>query len=234
MHSLIIGTASFLNDDVRYIYKKQLEEADILVINKIDLLGVTELERIRELVEEEYSHKTVLYQNSLKKGNVRPWMQALNQFQSEKMRVSLDLDYDRYARGEAILAWLDQRITVETNDNTADRVALRLIHAISSRIKKAKFPIAHLKFLIDDGEKQRKISITTLDDLWEQVISPNDNTNKISMLLNARIQVDFLILEQLVSNVIDQTMSETGSRIVVHKKAAFAPTYPKPTHRIVG
>ena len=58
------------------------------------------------------------------------------------------------------------------------------------------------------------------------------DANEISMLMNARIQVDFHILDRLVSKAIAEIMNQTGSEIVVHKKSAFAPGYPRPTHRI--
>ena len=231
LHAIIMGKASFLNDDVRYIFQKQMEEGDILIINKIDLLPVSTLQKVKKFIQAEYGSKEIIYQNSLKQENVRPWMELLSTFQP-RTRTSLHIDYDQYARGEAILAWLDQYIIVKTTDNSADRVGLQLIHAISKNIKRAKYPIAHLKFFIDDGQKRRKISFTALDDLWEEVITPEDHANEISMLMNARIQVDFHILERLVSKAIAEIMNQTGSEIVVHKKSAFAPGYPRPTHRI--
>jgi G3E family GTPase len=36
MHSIINGTSAFIKESVQYIYKKQLEEADIILINKTD------------------------------------------------------------------------------------------------------------------------------------------------------------------------------------------------------
>lgn len=40
---------------VVYVYRKQLEEADIIVINKIDLLGRQRLERLRQALQESFS-----------------------------------------------------------------------------------------------------------------------------------------------------------------------------------
>ena len=51
LHSLITGNASFLYEYVRYIYKKQLEEADLLIINKVDLLDEAELKTVKHEIE---------------------------------------------------------------------------------------------------------------------------------------------------------------------------------------
>lgn len=232
LSALINSNASFLNDHVRYIYKKQLEEADILIINKIDLLNDTELREVKDQIKLEYPGKKVLYQNSLDEDSIRNWVLLLNEFQLHANRKSLDLDYDLYAKGEAILAWVDQWITIGTKDVTAYSVALKFINTVYSKIRNAKYPIAHLKFLLDDGIQQRKISYTTLNNISKEIVLPDNRVNKISILLNARIQVDFSILEQLISSAILQISKETRSEVVVNKKAAFQPGYPRPTHRM--
>src|SRR5215831_16513794 len=54
MYSIMKGTSCFIEESVQYIYKKQLEEADIIVINKKDLLKENELICIKEIVTGSY------------------------------------------------------------------------------------------------------------------------------------------------------------------------------------
>ena len=232
LHSLITGNASFLDEDVRYIYKKQLEEGDVLIVNKVDLLNEAELKTVNEQIETEYSGKMVLYQNSLDENCVRNWILQLNRFQLQNERKSLEIDYDLYAKGEAILGWLDQKIKIETKDYSAHSVALKFIHAVYSEIKQTKNPIAHLKFLLDDGVKKYKISFTTLDGISKEILLIDTRVNEILILMNARIQTEAIKLEKLVSDILQQIRNQTGSKIIIEKKAAFQPGYPRPTHRI--
>ena len=62
--SLFEGRVNFISENVQYIYKKQLEEADMLVINKIDLLSSNEIDTINKHLENEFPEKIILYQNS--------------------------------------------------------------------------------------------------------------------------------------------------------------------------
>ncbi len=232
LYALITGSASFLDEHVRYLYKKQLEEADILVVNKIDLVHDGELKKVKLQIEAEFPGKSVLYQNSLDENSVRSWVLSLMRFEPPTDRTPLELDYDLYAKGEAILGWLDQRIMIGTKDNSASSVARQLMLKIYSDIRKANYPIAHLKFLCDDGTRKSKISYTALDGISHEIFLVDNRTNKISVLVNARIQVDASILEQLVSEAILQIAQQTGCKIGVDKKAAFQPAYPRPVHRM--
>lgn len=232
LDTLMSGKASFIDENVRYIYKKQLVEADILIVNKIDLLSDDELKNIKSQIEQEYPEKIILYQNSLDENSIRTWLLTLSRFELRKERISLELNYDLYAKGEEILAWVDQRIKIETTDFSAHAVALQIIHEIYSSIKKTKSPVAHLKFLLDDGIEQRKISFTTLDDQFLEFTPVDNSVNKISMVLNARIQTGSSKLERLVVDIVDRIREQTGSEIVIEKKAAFQPGYPKPTYRM--
>ena len=64
--SLIEGRASFLEESIRYIYKKQLEEADIIVLNKIDLLTKSQLATAHNVILRENPGKKIIHQNSLR------------------------------------------------------------------------------------------------------------------------------------------------------------------------
>jgi hypothetical protein len=211
-----------------------LEEADILVINKIDVVEESKLADIKVQIDAEYQGKIVLYQNSLDETSIQNWISLLDQFRLHKDRLSLKLDYEAYAKGEAILGWVDQKIIITSreNDGAAFFAAIKLVQTICSRVKSENYPIAHLKFLIDDGLQKRKVSFTTMhEDLKEDLFGDN-KVKEVSILLNARIQVDHIILQQVISSAIEHTGKKTACEIVVHKKVAFQPGYPRPTYRV--
>ena len=132
-----------------------------------------------------------------------------------------------------ILAWLDQRIIVETNNGTASKIAFNLIDQIATDIKAAGFTIAHLKFLVDDGIKKQKISATTTGNLNDHSLSATQGVDKVEILINARIEADPSALDELVCSCLQGVCMETGCRIEEVKKSFFRPGYPRPTHRIV-
>ena len=90
--------------------------------------------------------------------------------------------------------------------------------------------IGHLKIFMEAGDWNRKLSFTlsggaTINDL-------NEPANKnCTVLINARIQTDPLILKELVDEVIQKNGIETSSSIINGELAYFQPGYPRPTHR---
>jgi hypothetical protein len=138
----------------------QLEEADVLVVNKIDLLSAQQLKEVKQLITNQYPYKEILYQNSLEKKDIQQWLNSLNSLQPQKQRRSLDINYDNYGAGEAELAWFDAE--VEICDKSAAGVGAILINRIYKKINDLKLPIGHLKFLLNDGKQQSKISFTSM------------------------------------------------------------------------
>lgn len=229
--SLMNGDSCFLDDSVQYIYKKQLEEADIIIVNKSDLLNETELEKIIGILQLDYPGKELIIQNSLQKEDIKKWIDRLENFKPAA-RKALSIDYDVYGEGEKRLAWLDKEILIKTNDSSAGMVSEALISHIYASITAAGLPIGHLKFFINDGVQQKKISFTTVNHKGPQPVNVPLNANDVSMLINARVQADPSILEEIIDKAENEIAAHTGSTILVKKLAAFQPGYPTPTHRM--
>src|ERR1041385_219520 len=94
------------SDKVRYIYHKQLEEADIIVLNKTDLVSEKAIIELRERLEREFS-KAVFVQISARTGaGTEDWFARLMR-EDQALTRSMEVDYDIYGEGEALLGWLN-------------------------------------------------------------------------------------------------------------------------------
>jgi G3E family GTPase len=228
--SLFEGSVNFISENVQYIYKKQLEEADVLVINKIDLLSSTEVATINKHLKNEFLEKTILYQNSFEENNIEKWMNVLEQFEPLD-RASLDIDYDIYADGEAKLAWLDESITIVSSQKNAVMIAKEIISQIDHDIKEKELTIGHLKFFIETTDWKKKISIAS--SLLHSFYSPEEkDAVQAHLLINARVETEPAVLQQIVNDTLKQMVQKHDCNIMVEKWSAFKPGYPKPLHRI--
>lgn len=227
LQMVLNANGNSFDETVNYIYLKQLEEAGVIVINKIDLVSKEELIAIKQLMKEKYGNKILLYQNSLNENNIKRWLNTLDLYQAPENLQSLDIDYDIYAAGEAKLAWLDQELEIYSADKNALLHAEDLINSIYQKIQAHQYPIGHLKFLIN-GET--KISFTSNDQ--SSIAIENQPAASATLLINIRVQTEPAIIEQLISDAIQEEEVKSGCKIIVTSLSAFQPGYPKPTYRI--
>lgn len=220
------------SENVLYILKKQIEEARILVINKIDLLTTVEVHQIIELSHIAFPEKIIKLQNSKSEEDVIRWYQLITSGLDITKIDSVEMDYERYGQGEAELAWLDQELRVETNDGKIGTLLTEMIQSIQEKLKMQKTPIGHLKFMISTELQQIKISITTLEQNdWKTELAQLVGL-EASLLINARVQMSPKSLQELVNRVIISNAGKTGVRIDNLREDSFRPGFPNPTHRM--
>ena len=229
--ALLGNRASFISNEVRYIYKKQLEEADILVINKVDCIDPSQKSLIDDAIKLEFPGKTILYQDSTNLDHIEHWISKLENFKQPSQRASLHIDYDIYAKGEAALAWMDENIFIDSPGQNVFDIANELIRDIHQRLIHYKITIGHLKFFIECDDVKRKISITTTSPVYSYL--PETYVSDFaSLLINARVQTEPVILETIINDSYNFIKTQFNCVIDQLEKKVFKPGYPRPTYRI--
>jgi len=230
------------DERVSYIYYKQLEEAGIIVVNKIDLIDGGQLEELRGVMGRRYPDKVILYQDSVAAGGVSQWMAAVGAFPVAGASVgvfspvgilpSLEIDYGIYGAGEALLAWLDQELVIYDPGERAVEVAVALTRRIDERIRECGYPIGHLKFLVDG---KTKISYTVLSEAAAGTgavdAAAAARMESVALLINARVQAEPEVLSRLVAEVVSEVEIGYRCKILTKKTASFQPGFPRPTYR---
>src|SRR6516165_2779167 len=107
-----LGVRGGFSPKAAYIFRKQLEEADAIVINRIDELDAAALEELTNLGKASFPGTPVL-RLSARTGQGFDALTALLDQKGHFGRKILDIDYDTYAEGEAELGWLNSSIRVE-------------------------------------------------------------------------------------------------------------------------
>ena len=93
--------ATDLHPSAAYIVRKQLEEADVIVLNKADLLGAAEAAALRARVEVAFPGAEIRFISALSGQGVDEWLASTQSAEPAGGRI-LEIDYDIYAEGEAV------------------------------------------------------------------------------------------------------------------------------------
>jgi G3E family GTPase len=230
---LLAETESNFPEEVAYLFGKQLEEADILVLNKIDLLAEAEIERLVSALTEKYPEKDILTISARDGAGVEIWLEILLSGRPGANTVLSQIDYDRYARAEAVLGWLNTAIKISSDQLfAADKFVNDLFIELRESFKQEKGEIGHLKSVFTSGGKSFWVNLTNLSS--DPMVSgePMATLSKGSLILNARVQLDPDTLEKIVRDVLTTVAERYDVKTEIEDLQCFSPAYPNPPHMV--
>jgi G3E family GTPase len=214
-----------------YIFRKQLEEADAIVINRIDEMAPDELKQLAALTAKEYPN-TPLLQMSAKTGQ---GFEALTELLDQKGafgRKILDIDYDVYAEGEAEMGWLNAAAEVTApRPFDLDEMLMKLIGRLRTAFGDLGLEPGHLKVI---GLREGSFGVANLvssDKEPELSLPSHGCVEEAEVIVNARVAADPAMIEQQVRHALAASAQEFGAVAEVRSLQSFRPGRPTPTHR---
>ena len=225
------------SDKVVYVYEKQLEEADLIVINKRELLDTAELTALEAALRERFPHADVIAVSAKTGAGMADWLARVSTGESAT-RPTMPVDYDVYAEGEARLGWLNATLTATAAEPfDANELVVRLAAELRARAIEADAEIAHLKATLDGGSTIGALSVVSVvgnddePDLRESLV---DVVERGELVLNLRAETDPDALLAWTRDVIaGEAAREGGVTLTLDHEEHFRPAYPTPTHRVV-
>ena len=215
-----------------YIFLKQIEEADVVALNKIDQLSDAEQQELIGLIEARFPDKQVIAVSALNGDGFDELTAALDS-PAEPRLGAMDVDYDVYAEGEAELGWLNCNVEFQAEAEFAlDDLTVKLIERIHSQLQPPTAEIAHLKVYGQSGETSAVANVVSSDSTPVLSLPSSAQTKRAEMIVNARVAIDPETLEQVVERTIQQVADESNLTATVSAMQRFRPGRPVPTHRI--
>ena len=217
-------------EKVIYIYRKQLEEADLIVVNKIDLLAPELRAKLVSTLRRDFPNAGVLEVSCQTGEGLAGWFDLILSKTLEG-RPAVEVDYDIYADGEALLGWLNARVAF-TADSAIDGNQLML--DLAARLKKQLAPrgveIAHCKMSVESANPSdfAAISLTSSGEEPAATWTSGLPFAKGLLILNLRAEADPDLLR---NEVMTALYTFPGISMRVEEIAAFRPGRPTPTHR---
>ncbi len=225
------GRTSGFSPKAAYIFKKQLEEADAILLNRIDELTPSQIDEIVGLVGKQHPGVPVLRVSAKTGAGFDAVHELLNQ-QGAFGRKILDIDYDVYAEGEAELGWLNTSVRVSAaNAFDLDQFLLDVVTRLQGSLKGTGAEVAHLKAI---GLWEGFFGVANLvssDGVATLSLPSRCQVKETDLIVNARVAIDPAILREHVEKVIQTVCAERGAQPAEAKTQSFRPGRPTPTHR---
>lgn len=217
-----------------YILQKQLEEADLILVNRIDELSAAELAELHGLLDEQFP-KTPRLAISAKTGaGLDGYFEFLDQVGVFGQRV-LDIDYDIYAEGEAELGWLNSSVQISApQEFPLDQFLIEVIAGLKQRLVQDGLEVAHLKVIGLSAAAFGVANLVSRDLPPELSLPSHTKTRYVDLVVNARVACDPELLGRQVAATVSAVCVVHGATPTFGNSQMFRPGRPQPTHRMTA
>ena len=228
LSDILNGGTSGLHPSAAYIFRKQLEESDIILISKSDTLKPTELEVLSEKVKMIFPNADVMNVSTINGNGIGEWIdEVMHRIDAGKWIV--DVDYDIYAEGEAVLGWLNTTIELNGEPTNWDDFARKLMQELSVQFDWRKAPVGHLKIILESGENYLIANLTGLNSTLNFRGLAGISTGA-RLTLNARVEMSPEELELIVRKTLNKYTKDSLTASIIALRC-LSPGRPNPTYR---
>ncbi len=226
------------SDKVLYIYRKQLEEADLIVVNKRDLLTQEQGHALRGALEAQFP-KTRVFEVSARHGTgLESWFEFITST-SQTPRAIMEVDYEVYADGEARLGWLNCTLRLQSGQPIdGNELVQGLAADIQARLNQAGAEVAHLKMTLDADNELGDLAVVNLvrnDFIPELSQNLQDSFSSGELTINMRAEASPENLRETVEGAVVRCgQRHSALKLEWQHLESFRPGRPQPTHRLAA
>lgn len=220
---------------VQYIYRKQLEEADLIVINKRDVLTAVRLAALQAALREACPQAHIIAVSARTGEGLDAWFARVAEV-ADDSREAPALDYDLYADGEALLGWCNATYRVAADSSFDGNLLLvDLARELLMRLDRDRPEIAHFKTTLAPDEEGGDLGVLNLvgsdrePELSHRLQEP---LRSGELIVNLRAEGDPELLRRAVVEGVEAAAGRRGARAELVHVEHFRPARPSPTHRL--
>jgi hypothetical protein len=208
--------------DLAFLFRTQVEEADLICFTKSDVF-------------QEYPAITgapIRHLSAVTGQGVAEWLDEVLAGDVRAGGKILEIDYERYARAEAALAWLNTSGTVTLSTPLSPSSLIGpLLDDLDGAMTDSQLRIVHLKLSDDSPSGFLKASMVAHGQephVTGMLSASPASTHEL--LLNVRAEGDPLMLQQVVERQLAELPGTWESRTM----QCFRPAPPTPEHRLAS
>jgi Ni2+-binding GTPase involved in maturation of urease and hydrogenase len=217
-----------------YIFRKQLEEADYLMIGRLDQLSDEEVLNLKNDLGKIAGDVPIVAVSPRRGDGVDEVLGYIESPITAGRRL-LDIDYDTYADGEAELGWVNMTALLRAEHRIDLNVlAQRIVGAIAGVIvHQGDGQIAHLKASVLGGDTQAVANVVSNDAVVDVGLLANRAAaGTIQVIVNARVAMDPNVLESICRSNVESIAESEKLEIKSIAAHSLRPGRPTPTHRV--
>lgn len=224
--------AEHLPPNTAYILEKQLEEADYILLNRIDESNDAAVEEMKSGLQSCYAAAPCFGISAKTGAGFENLVQALGHPAPPREQM-LQVDYQRYADGEADLGWLNATACVSSPQHfELDCFCHGFIKQLHRLISATRAFPAHVKCIAQADGRFAVANLVASEHEPTLAIESSWRACRVDVIVNARVATDPELLSHQVSDALESACISVGARFSIGRMNCFRPAPPCPTYRL--
>lgn len=228
LRALLSGAGPDMHKSAQYIYRKQLEEADIIAVSKADLLDDAAITALVRDAKATFPQAQVVAVSAVTGQGLDEWLRLALRPDAAGLHIT-DVDYDTYAEGEAVLGWLNATLALTGSGVDWDGFLSGFSNALARRISEGGMAVGHLKLIL---QANGAFAIANLTQRGGEVgiRGQAGRGDAARLTINARVETTPEALDALVRAELECACG-ADIQCTTDASKVLSPGRPNPTHR---
>lgn len=217
-----------------YLFSRQIQEAEILAVNKIDIVSPDQIDQIKEILNKLNSRAEIIL-ISVVNGTGMELLSDKILNDEYKNYYYPHVDCKVYSGAEAEIGWLNGVWKVDSkNDFKVKEFIKYILMTAATEIKRNNGDIGHVKIYFTDRKHFAKASLVSFDQdvCFTGSIPIRAATGEIA--INARVAMSAIELKQSILDSLEMVSLMYNTELNALKIESFSPPPLEPYHRIPG
>jgi hypothetical protein len=232
---VVVDSSRLSSDEIEaksiggYLRKHQIEEAEYVVLSKVDLVSWNRIQEIGEAVKLLNPKAGVINYSAITGEGIDEIMGIVNS-DLRSAGIPVDIDYDIYAKAEAELGWYDGRIKFHAMRLDSYALATKILNYVAKDYDPQD--IAHIKVLLRSSNNSMKMSLVRNNLTVDWVKGSRYADGDLEVLVNGRVISSPSALKCSIQGAVNKALDEVGVSEYLFTDDCFSPGRPNPTHRL--
>jgi len=211
-----------LPSEMEYLFDAQLKEAEVILLNKIDLLTPEKTREIVDFLKSGYPEAEVFAVSAKEGTGLEEAIGYLMTHDSKLLNPDIGYGGKEFIAAELTMSWYNRQFYVKGGMFDGNEFTARFMDNIRDGLKLASRNVPHLKAMGEDAHGRfLKVSLIGVDYALEWAEKLPERTPSLKMIINARAACESDMLDEIMDYALKETVKQYGLSLKIFFTECF-------------